>query len=135
MDGAKTLLTLLAFHLGACSSYGVSPGIAKDAGLEPEPDAATIVAKVLYVAPAPAGSPTNDGSMERPIDTLGAAIAFASSNKLTGYEIHACRGTYTERDFILKALHQNSWAAFTQTQCRKPPALSFASPISRTRYA
>jgi hypothetical protein len=101
MDGSKTLLTLLAFGLGACSSYGVSPSPGNDAGREPD-GAQPVVAKVLYVAPAPAGSPTNDGSMAHPIDTLGTAIAFASSNKLTGYEIHACRGTYTERDFALK---------------------------------
>jgi hypothetical protein len=100
MDGAKTLLTFVALGLGSCSSYSVSPSPESDAGRAPD-GSPPALAKVLYVAPAPAGSPTNDGSIARPIDTLGAAIAFASSNKLVGYEIHACRGTYTERDLVL----------------------------------
>jgi hypothetical protein len=93
----------------ACATYSVTPPVeveAADAGSDASSasqDVAPPPKKILYVAPSPSGLPTNDGlSTARPIDTVGGAIAYASSKGLQGYEIHICRGVYAEAGLVLR---------------------------------
>jgi hypothetical protein len=93
----------------ACATYSATPPVEveiADAGSDASSasqDVAPPPKKILYVAPSPSGLPTNDGlSTARPIDTLGGAIAYASSKGLQGYEIHICRGTYAEAGLVLR---------------------------------
>src|SRR5207302_10772533 len=57
--------------------------------------------KLIYVS-ADAGNDGNDGcTPATAVKTIGAAIAFATTQDLRAHEIHVCRGTYAERRLIL----------------------------------
>jgi hypothetical protein len=78
--------------------------IASDTGLEAEAATDSSVqptAKIIFVSAAN-GNDANDGlSKEKPIKSLGAALAYIDLKKLEGYELHVCRGTYPERQLQL----------------------------------
>jgi hypothetical protein len=58
--------------------------------------------KIIYVS-AEKGSDASDGcSQSAPMKSIGAAIAFATTQDLRAHEIHVCRGTYSERALVLE---------------------------------
>jgi hypothetical protein len=57
--------------------------------------------KILYVS-GDSGKDGNDGcAPDRPVRTIGAALAFVATQDLRAHEIHVCRGTYSERALVL----------------------------------
>jgi hypothetical protein len=77
-----------------------SPGPPTDDAAAPLPDACA-AERSLYVS-HDAGSDANDGcTRDRPIRTIGAALALAAARKLDGYTVRVCGGVYAEQGLRL----------------------------------
>lgn len=105
----------------ACSSYGgddpASTPAPADAGSgapvavetpdagaagDAAPNAPGCPEKIVYVAPAPAGSDTNVGcDRGAPKASIGGALAYLKTLQIVDHEIRVCRGTYTEPGLVL----------------------------------
>jgi hypothetical protein len=93
-DAATTIVDGSTPDVFAVTDARTEAEAASDSSMRP-------AAKVMFVSAAN-GNDANDGlSQEKPVKTIGAALAYINLKQLEGYELHVCRGTYPERQLLL----------------------------------